>query len=135
MQLKDKVIKERVVFPVYHLSGDNCDESYIGETGSSLMSRFMDHRRRSWVNSEVSRHVNCDQPDHSISLHSVKILSVESKWFERGVMKAIKIRINNPMHNKDAGRYNLLAVWNNTLKVLGKGGGGGPGPRTFNLAF
>ena len=45
VQPKDKAIKERVVSPVYHIRCDNCDDSYIGETGRSLKSRFMEHRR------------------------------------------------------------------------------------------
>ena len=28
---KDKLIKERVVCPVYHISCNNCDDLYIGE--------------------------------------------------------------------------------------------------------
>ena len=58
-------------------------------------------------------------------------MEVESKWFERGVREAIQIRINTPTLNKDAGRYNLPPVWNNTLKKLEKRGGR-PGPRTSN---
>ena len=36
VQLKDKVIKKGVVCLVYHISWDNSDESYIGETERSL---------------------------------------------------------------------------------------------------
>ena len=61
----------------------------------------------------------------------MKILEVESKWFEREVTEAIQIRMNHPTLNKDACRYNLPMVWNNTLKKLGRRGG--PGPRTSNL--
>ena len=85
VQLKDKVIKERVVCPVYHISCDNCDDSYIEETGRSLKSTFLKHKRPSSVNSEVFRHINCHHPDHNITLHNVKMLEVELKWFERGV--------------------------------------------------
>ena len=88
---------------VYHISCDNCDDSYIGEIGRSLKARFMEHRRPSSVNSEVSKHVNCDQPNHSISLDNVRILEVEPKWFETGVREAIKIRIKYPVL-KDASR-------------------------------
>ena len=49
---KNKVIMERVVCPVYHISCDNCDNLYIEETGTSLKSRFMVHRRPSSVNAE-----------------------------------------------------------------------------------
>ena len=86
MWLKDKVIKEGGGGPVYAISCDDCDKSYIGETGRSLKFRFMEHKRPSSVNSEVSRHVNCDHPGHSISLDNVRILEVKPKWFERGVM-------------------------------------------------
>ena len=99
VQLKDKVIKERVVCLVYHISCDSCEVSYIGEIGRSLKSRFM-----SSVNSEVSRHVNCDQPHYSISLDNVRILEVELKWFERGVREAIQVRINNPILNSKGTR-------------------------------
>ena len=64
---------------------------------------------------------------------NVKILEVESKWFERGVWEAIQIRINSPTLNKDECRYNLPPVWNNTLKKMGRRGRGGdqvPGPPT-----
>ena len=37
----------------------------------------------------------------------LRILEAEPKWFERGVRESIKIRINSPTLNKDAGRYNL----------------------------
>ena len=73
---KDKVIKERVVCPVYHITCNNCDDSYTGETGRSLKARFMEHRRPSSVNTEVSKHIICDQPDHSISLDKVRTLEV-----------------------------------------------------------
>ena len=95
---------------------------YWGDRGS-LKSRFLDHNIPSSVNSEVSRQINCDQPDNSITLDNVRILEVEPKWFERGVRESIQIRINNLTLNKDAGRYNLPLVWNNTMKALRRRGG------------
>ena len=95
MQPKYKVIKEGVVY---------------WETGRSLKSRFMEHRRPSSGNSEVSRCVNADQPDHSITLDKVRIWEVDPKSFDRRVREAIQIRINNPTLNKDACRYNLPPV-------------------------
>ena len=73
---KDEVINERVVCPVYHINCDNCDESYIGETGRSLKSTFLEHKRPSSLNSKISRHLNHDQSDHSITLDNVRILEV-----------------------------------------------------------
>ena len=93
--------------------------------GRSLKSRFMEHRRLSSGNSEVSKHLNCDQSDHSISLDSVRILEVEQKWFEKGVREAIQIWINNLVCNKATGRYNV--------RVLGREGEEGGGTWSQDL--
>ena len=126
---KDKVLKERVTCPVYHIKCEDCEDSYIGETGRSLKARFQEHRRPSSANSEVSKHINSDCPEHHIDMDNAKILEVEPKWFERGVREAIHIRMLKPTLNRDAGRYNLPHVWDNTLKAVNRRGGG-PGPMT-----
>jgi len=113
---KDKLDKDKVVGPVYHIQCDDCEAGYVGETERSLKARFMEHRRPSTVTSEVSRHVHVDEPDHSVSLESARILAVEPRWFERGVKEAIHIRVVAPSLNRDGGRYNLPPVWNNLLK-------------------
>ena len=94
------------------------DDTYTGETGRFLKARFMDHRRPSSVNLlAVSKHIHIH---HSISLDNVRILEVVPKWFERRMREAIQI--NNLTLNKDAGRYNLPGVWNNTPRALGRRG-------------
>ena len=37
---KDKLDKERVVGPVYHIQCEDCPTSYVGETERSLKARF-----------------------------------------------------------------------------------------------
>jgi hypothetical protein len=113
---KDKIIKERVVGPVYKIKCEDCEDSYIGETERSLKTRFAEHRRPSTVTSEVSRHINSDHPEHSISMDATEILSVEPRWFEKGVKEVIHIRVSHPSLNRDGGRYNLPTVWDNLLK-------------------
>ena len=113
---KDPVGKEKVVGPVYHISCENCDASYIGETERSLKARFGEHRRPSSTTSEVSKHIHSDCPNHSIMLDNTKILAVESKWFERGVKESIYIRALKPSLNRDGGRYNLPPIWNNIIR-------------------
>ena len=61
---KDKVEKGKVVGPVYHITCDDCDATYVGETERSLKTRFLEHRRKSSVGSEVSQHVHMDRPEH-----------------------------------------------------------------------
>ncbi len=81
---KDKILKEQVVGPVYHIPCDTCQASYLGETERSLKSRFMEHRRPSSTTSEVSRHIHLDQSDIQVDIERVKILAVEPRWFEQG---------------------------------------------------
>ncbi len=89
----DKIMKERVVEPVYHILCDTCEASYIGETERSLKSRFMEHRKARSTTSEVSHHIHHDEPHHQVDIERVKILAVEPRWFEWAVREAIYIRI------------------------------------------
>ena len=113
---KDPVAKEQVVGPIYEITCENCDAAYVGETERSLKARFSEHRRPSSISSEVSKHIHTDKPNHKISLDNTRILSVESKWFDRGVKEAIYIRARRPSLNKDGGRYNLPPIWNNIIR-------------------
>lgn len=86
---KDPVGTDKVVGPVYKISCEECEAMYIGETECSLKAQFGGHRRPS---STTSKHIHTDSPNHTISLDNTKVLSVEPKWFERGVKEAIYIR-------------------------------------------
>ena len=118
---KDKVEKDKIVGPVYHIACAECEASCIGETERSLRARFQEHRRPSSTTSEVSRHIHVDQPDHSIDIEKTRILAVEPRWFEHGVKETIYIRNNSPTLNREAGRYLLPHVWNNLLKSQTRG--------------
>ena len=128
---KDPVGKDKVVGPVYKISCEECEATYVGETERSLKARFGEHRRPSSTTSEVSKHIHTDSPDHTIMLENTKILEVEHKWFERGVKEAIHIRALKPSLNRDGGRYNLPPIWNNIIKerltesAMGTTSGGG----------
>ena len=41
------------------------------------------------MGSEVSQHVHVDRPEQGVNLDRVKILTVDSKIFERGVKETI----------------------------------------------
>ena len=42
---KDPVGKDKVVGPVYKISCEECEATYVGETERSLKARFGEHRR------------------------------------------------------------------------------------------
>ena len=105
MRPKDPIEKEKVVGPVYKITCEEYEASYVGETERSLKARFSEHRRPSSVNSEVSKHIHTDKPYHGVQLDKTEILAVEPKWFVRGVKEAIYIRANKPSLNRDGQRW------------------------------
>ena len=98
-------------------NGEQCKETYIGETERTLHKRFLEHRRPSSVSSsEVARHVHIESPGHEISQSGVKILARESDYKARGIKEAIYIRMHRPSLNEYQGRYNLPPVWDGALQ-------------------
>ena len=47
---------------------------YVGETERSLKPRVQKHKRLNSTNSEVSRHINLENPSHSLYLDDVKTI-------------------------------------------------------------
>ena len=95
--------KDKVVGPVYKISCEECEATYVGETERSLKARFGEHRIPSSTTSEVSKHIHTNSSDHTITLENTKILAVENKLFERGVKEAIHIGALKPSVNRDRG--------------------------------
>ena len=112
--LKDKVDKQKVVGPVYHIQCDDCEALHVGDRQGpwELTSRKTGLAR--W--SEVSHHVSIDKQEHSVSLDNINILKVENKRSE-GVKEAIHIGVAAPSLNNDGGCYLLPPVWTNLLRA------------------
>ena len=120
VRAKDKIQKEKMVGPVYHIQCDTCEASYVGETETSLKARFSEHGRSSATTSEVSRHINFDRLGHMTDLENTKLLTVvEPKWFEQGVKETIYTRLKDPNLNSDWGRYNPSSVWDILFQTIG----------------
>ena len=111
---KDPVSKENVVGPVYKIKCEECETMYIGKTEKSLKSRLNEHRRHSSTTSKVAKHIHLEQLVHSVELENTKILTIKSRWFERGVKEAIYIRALNPSLHRDASH--LPPVWDNIIQ-------------------
>ena len=112
---KDPIPKTRVTGPVYHIPCSTCEADYVGKAERSLKATFDEHRRPSSSTSEVSRHIHTDCQGHTVHIEEAKLLTVEPKWFERGVKEAIYIRALHPSLNRDGGRYYLPPVYNNMI--------------------
>ena len=99
-KLLDKIGKGKVAGPVYHITYENCDATYVVKAERSFKTWFSEYWRKSSVVSEGSQHVHVDRLDHGVSLDTVKLLTVENKQFERGVKETIYIRVDEPSFNK-----------------------------------
>ena len=67
-------------------------------------------------------------PKHYVDIDSVRVLTTEEKWLEKGNKEAIYIRALRPSLNSDEGRYDLPAITTQSDKEFacdGEGGGGG----------
>ena len=108
--------KQNVVGPVYKIKCEECEATYVVEKERSLKLRCNEHWKLRSTPSEVAKHIDLEQPEHSVELENTEILTTESRWLERGVNEAICIRAVNPSLNRDSGRYNLPPVWDNIIK-------------------
>ena len=104
---KDKVEKGNVVDPVYHIVCGDCDATYVGEMEQLLKPHFLEHWRKSSVDSEVPQHIHVDRLEHGIGLDKVKISTVENKKFERRVKEVIYTWLAKPSLSKDSNCYLL----------------------------
>ena len=81
---KDKILKERVVGPVYYIPYNSFDASYTGETERSLKHGFLKHRRPSSTRKCHDIYI-INNPEHHMVMDGVKILAVEQRWFKPGL--------------------------------------------------
>ena len=56
-----------MVGPFYHIICDDCDATYMGKTEQSLKTHFLEHWRKSSVESDVSQHVHVYRQEHGVS--------------------------------------------------------------------
>ena len=98
---KDITPKEHQCGLVYHIACKDCNNTYIGETGRNMGTRFKEHTSRKGTNSALKEHLEAAK--HSCTLDNVKILEKEDDWFRRKVKEAIMIQRYHPTLNRDKG--------------------------------
>ena len=80
---KDPVGKDNVVGPVYKISCEECEATYVAEIERSVRARSGAHRRPSSTTSEVSKHIHTDNPNHNIMLENTKIYQLSIDGLKR----------------------------------------------------
>ena len=99
MDLKGRLEPKEVCGSVYKIvcgggGGEECNETYIGETERSNKVRFLEHRRPSFTSSEVSTYINKDKPEHD-AIDEARILDRDPGW----CIRAPKLTLNREGRN------------------------------------
>ncbi|XP_072021930.1 uncharacterized protein [Amphiura filiformis] len=129
---KDKRDPPNTTEVVYSIPCKNCNETYVGETGSKLCKRLEEHRAeadKACINvrtranrkasqsatnkSAITDHVL--EKDHIIDWEEAKILGKEADTYKRWIKEAVKIRQQGTIMNRDEGQ-NLTHVFDDLLK-------------------
>ena len=106
---KDKLKTDQKAVVVYKIPCQQCDKSYVGETGRILKERITEHERDVRLNckhqytrsqkkqseGELNKSAitdRCNKENHMIAWDKVKILNQESKTTARRIKEAIAIK-------------------------------------------
>ena len=105
---KDKDPKLQKSGIIYHYKCPhlNCPEAYIGESGRALGDRVNEHLK---APSPIFNHST--STGHPLDPDCFSIIHKEIHSDSRTIKEAMFIRVNDPVLNRNLGKYQLLHVW------------------------
>ena len=115
---KDKTVVEDQSGVVYQLNCQDCDASYISESGRKLGKRLAEHKSSAASSKSAVREHVVRSGGHNIDWTGVKVLERESKDYSRRVLEAIHINTKGPNLNRDKG-LDLDPIWDTLLQKRG----------------
>ena len=112
MRPKDQDPKDSRSELIYSYRCDDitCSEEYIGETARTMGERYKEHLKEP---SPIHGHIL--QTGHNTTTNNFSISGREDRDQARTIKEAIYIRVNNPMLNRNVGKYNLSHLWDRVL--------------------
>ena len=102
--------KKKSVIYCYRCDKIDCDEEYIGESSRIFGERYREHMK---ALSPIYDHQN--NSGHLTTVDNFKIISREGNNMARAFKEAIYIRVNNPIPNRNIGKYNVPHIWHRVL--------------------
>ena len=109
---KDQDPKEKKsgVIYSYHCGTINCAEEYNGETSRTLGECYKEPMRE-----PSSIQVHSQLTGHKLSPDNFNILGREGQDLTRLIKEYIYIRVNNPIPNRNIGKFHLNHIWDRVL--------------------
>ena len=112
MKPKDQVPKDKKsgVIYTFHCGDIACGEEYIWETSRTLGERCREHLKQ-----PSPIHVHIQQTGHTTTSNNFNIIARQDQGLGRTIKESIYIRVNNPILNRNIGKYNLNHIWDRVL--------------------
>ena len=107
---QDPIQKRRGVTYRYKCDRVECDEEYIGESSRTFGERFKEHIK---APSPIFDHYNIT--GHNVPIENFSIVGREDQNLMRTIKEALYIRVNNPILNRNIGKYHLPHIWDEVL--------------------
>ena len=108
---KDPKLQKSGIIYHYKCPHINCTEAYIGETGRALGDRVNEHLK---APSPIYLHSN--STGHPLNPDCFNIIHKETHSSSRTIKEAMFGRVNEPILNRNLGKYQLPHVWDNILQ-------------------
>ena len=107
---KDPLDKKSGAIYWYQCGEIRCDDEYIGKTSRTLGERYKEHLTEP---SPIFGH--CNISGHSTNRDNFTIIGREHYGLARAIKESIYIRVNNPILNRNVGKYNLNHILDRVL--------------------
>ena len=112
MKPKDQDHKDKKSGVIYSYQCEDiaCGEEYIGET-----ARTLGEDTRSNLKQPSPFHAHIQQTGYTTTSNNFNIIGREDQGLARTIKESIYIRVNNPILNRNIGKYNLNHIWDKVL--------------------
>ena len=107
---KDPKLQKSGIIYHYKCPHINYTEAYIGRTGRALGNRGNEH-----LKAPSPFYLHSNTTGHSLKPDCFNIIHKETHSSSRTIKEAMFIRVNDPMLNRNLGKYKLSYVWDNIL--------------------
>ena len=109
---KDPTTNQTGIIYKYQCPHVNCPRSYIGESGRSLGERVKEHFK-----APSPIHLHSTTTGHPMDPNQFSVVHKEVNMQSRTIKEAIFIHVQDPLLNRNLGKYHLPHIWDQLLQA------------------
>ena len=107
---KEEIKKQSNIMIWYKCGRTECDDEFFGEYARTFEERYKEHLK---APSPIFENNNAT--GHTTSVENFRIIGRKGHGMARTIKEAIYIRVNNPILNRNVGKYNLPHIRDKVL--------------------